>query len=95
MTPWPASKTAPTGRAWGSDMTAALLRLLISLVIVAIIYFGVRKIWTDWTRQFRAEDKAANDKARQRDLNERAKPGVIDLKRNKDGVFRPGDEDKR
>lgn len=76
-------------------MTGTFLRILILLVILAIVYFGVRKIWNDWTKQFRAEDKAAKDKARQRDLNERAKHGVIDLKRSKDGVFRPGDEDER
>jgi hypothetical protein len=70
-------------------MTAFLLRLLIIAIVAAFIYFGVRRIWRDWTRQFRAEDKAIHD----RDIKERDAPGVITLKRDKDGTFRPPDDD--
>jgi hypothetical protein len=70
-------------------MTAFLLRLLVIAIVAAFIYFGVRRIWRDWTRQFRAEDKAIHD----RDIKERDAPGVITLKRDKDGTFRPPDDD--
>jgi hypothetical protein len=69
-------------------MTWILLRILIFAVIGGMIYLGVRKIWRDWKNQFRAEDKAKH----QRDLQERARPDVITLERDKDGTFRPPDE---
>lgn len=69
----------------GLRMSAAFLRIVIFLVIAAALYFGLRSIWRDFSGQFRAEDK----QRRQRDLRERQRPDVIDLKRNKDGVFRP------
>lgn len=69
-------------------MTAMILRLILFAVIGVAIYWGVRKIWRDWTNQFRDEDKAR----RQRDLAERARPGVITLERDKDGTFRPPDQ---
>ena len=72
-------------------MTAIILRILLFAVIAAIMYWGVRKIWRDWTGQFRAEDKAKH----QRDLKERARPDVITLERDKDGTFRPPDQDPR
>ena len=61
------------------------------------IYLGIRKIWRDWTGQFKADDEEAQRLRRERDLRERAQPGVIDLKRDKDGTFRPGegDQDRR
>jgi hypothetical protein len=70
-------------------MTAFVLRLVVILIVVGAVYFGVRRIWRDWTKQFRAEEKAIRD----RDLKEREQPGVITLKRDKDGTFRPpGDQ---
>jgi hypothetical protein len=68
-------------------MTSVLLRLVVIAIIAGFIYFGLRRIWRDWTRQFRAEDKAIHD----RDVKERDAPGVITLKRDKDGTFRPPD----
>lgn len=76
-------------------MTAILLRLLIFAVIGIAIYLGVRKIWRDWTQQFKSDDEETRRLRRERDLRERQQPGVIDLKRDKDGTYRPGDEDKR
>lgn len=76
-------------------MTAYLLRIIIFAVIGIAIYLGVRKIWRDWTGQFKAEDEEARRLRRERDLREREQPGVIDLKRDADGTFRPGDDDKR
>ncbi|WP_240232482.1 hypothetical protein [Devosia lacusdianchii] len=76
-------------------MTAILLRVLIFAIIGIAIYLGIRKIWRDWTKQFKAEDDEARRLRRERDLRERQQPGVIDLKRDKDGTFRPGDDDKR
>ena len=54
-------------------MTSVLLRLLVIAIIAGAIYLGVRRIWRDWTRQFRAEDKAIHD----RDLKERDGKKVI------------------
>ena len=68
-------------------MTGLLLRLLVIALIAGAIYVGVRRIWRDWTKQFRSEEKALHD----RDLQERARPDVITLKRDKDGTFRPPD----
>jgi hypothetical protein len=72
-------------------LTGVLLRIIIILLIAGAIYLGVRRIWRDVTKQFRAEEKAIHD----RDLKEREQPGVITLKRDKDGTFRPPDNDNR
>jgi hypothetical protein len=69
-------------------MSGILIKVLIFLVIAAAIGFGIRRIWRDWQGQFRAQDKARQ----QRDLNERRRPDVITLERDKDGTFRPPDE---
>ena len=76
-------------------MTGMLLRVIVFVAIGLAIYLGLRKIWRDWTGQFKAEDEEARRLRRERDLRERAQPGVIDLKRDEDGTFRPGDDDKR
>ena len=68
-------------------MSALVLRLIIFVVIFGAIYLGVRRIWRDWTSQFRAEEKAIHD----RDVKERDGPGVITLERGVDGTFRPPD----
>ena len=73
-------------------VTAILLRILVLAVIFGAIYFGVRRIWRDWQKQFKAEEKEIH----QRDLEERKRPDVITLKRDADGTFRPPErEDKR
>lgn len=73
-------------------MTGTLLRILLFVAIGLAIFWGLRRIWRDWKGEFKAIDKAK----RARDLNERARPDVITLKRDKDGTFRPGDDpDKR
>jgi hypothetical protein len=70
-------------------MTALLLRLVIFAVIGIALFWGARKIWRDWTGAFRAEDKARLDRDRaERDKMKRA-DGMITLKRDKDGKFRP------
>ena len=76
-------------------MSAFLIRIRIFAVVGIAIYLGVRKIWRDWTGQFKSDDDEARRLRRERDLRERDQPGVIDLKRDKDGTFRPGDDDKR
>ncbi len=70
-------------------MTGFLLRLIIIAGIAIAIYLGVRRIWRDWTKQFRVEEKQIHD----RDLKERDAPGVITLERGKDGTFRPPSND--
>ena len=72
-----------------------LLRILIFVVLAIFIYLGVMKIWRDWTHQFKSEDEESRRLRRERDLRERQQPGVIDLKRDEDGRFRPEDDDKR
>lgn len=76
-------------------MSAFLIRILIFAIVGIAIYLGIRRIWRDWTSQFKADDEEARRLRRERDLRERDEPGVIDLKRDKDGTFRPGDDDKR
>ncbi|MHA6691836.1 hypothetical protein [Devosia sp. A449] len=75
-------------------MTGMLLRVLIFAIIGLVIWLGLRKIWRDWTGQFKADDEEARRLRRERDQRERAQPGIIDLKRDEDGTFRPGDDDK-
>lgn len=72
-------------------MTAILLRIIIIALIVGAISAGLRRIWRDWTNQFKADDRAIRD----RDLRERDAPGVITLTRDKDGTFRPPGNDNR
>lgn len=76
-------------------MSGILLRLILFAVIGLAIYLGVRRIWRDWTAKFKADDEETRRLRRERDLREREKPGVIELKRDKDGTYRPGDDDKR
>jgi flagellar biosynthesis/type III secretory pathway M-ring protein FliF/YscJ len=68
-------------------------RVILITVIALAIFIGLRKIWKDWTGQFKAEDEEAKRLRRERDLRERAEPGVIELKRDEDGTFRPEDRD--
>lgn len=72
------------------SMSYVLLRIVIFAIIGLAIFLGARRIWRDWTGQFKAVDQARRD----RDLRERKRPDVIDLKRNKDGVYRPGGRDE-
>jgi hypothetical protein len=70
-------------------MSYMIIRVLVILLIAGGIYLGIRRIWRDWTGQFKAVDEAR----RKRDLKERKRADVIDLKRNDDGIFRPGDDE--
>jgi hypothetical protein len=73
-------------------MSAILLRIIIYVAIAGFIYYGFRRIVRDFKNTFRSDDKARHA----RDLNERQRPDVIDLKRDRDGIFRPpGDETPR
>jgi hypothetical protein len=72
-------------------MTGTIIRILIFAAIILAIIWGVRKIWRDWQGQFKAVDKERHE----RDLKERQRPDVITLKRDKDGKFRPPEDDRR
>ena len=73
-------------------MSTILLRIIIYVAIAGFIYYGFRRIVRDFKNTFRNDDKARHA----RDLNERQRPDVIDLKRDRDGIFRPpGDETPR
>ena len=72
-------------------MTGMLLRAVVLALIFGAIWWGIRRIWRDWTKQFRAEETEIH----QRDLEERKRPDVITLKRDADGTFRPPDDDTR
>lgn len=76
-------------------MTALLLRVVLFVVLGLMVYLGIRRIWRDWTGKFNADEQEARRLRRERDLREREQPGVIDLKRDSDGTFRPGEDDKR
>ncbi|KQN77581.1 hypothetical protein DevBK_10080 [Devosia sp. BK] len=71
------------------------LRILIFAALAVIVYLGVRRIWRDWTSKFDNDAEDAKRLRRERDLAERQRPDVIDLKRDKDGTFRPNDRDDR
>ena len=73
-------------------MSAALLRILVFAIVGIAIWLGFRKIWRDWTSKFKADEAEEHRLRRERDLRERQLPGVIDLKRDEDGTFRPGDK---
>jgi hypothetical protein len=72
-------------------MTAIILRIVVIGLIGGAIYVGLRRIWRDWTSQFKAEEKAIHE----RDLAERTRPDVITLERDKDGTFRPPGNDNQ
>lgn len=76
-------------------MTGMLLRVLIFFIIGLVIWLGLRKIWRDWSSQFKADDEEVRRLRRERDQRERAQPGIIELKRDDDGTFRPDEDDKR
>ena len=65
-------------------MSALALKVLLFVALGLAIFLGVRRIWRDWRKQFKALDKADHE----RDLRERARPDVVTLKRSEDGVFR-------
>ena len=69
-------------------MTGTLFKILIFVAIGLLLFWGVRRIWRDWTGEAKRLDTAV----RERDQRERARPDVITLKRDKDGTFRPGDD---
>lgn len=73
-----------------------LLRILLFVGLGLLIYFGVRRIWMDWSKKFKNDDEQARVARRERDLAERQRPDVIDLKQDEDGTYRPKDRtDKR
>ena len=69
-----------------------LLRILLFTALAVLIYFGVRRIWKDWTGKFDADAAEAKRLRRERDLAERQRPDVIDLRRDDDGTYRPDDD---
>lgn len=69
------------------------LKVIIPVLILLFIYLGVRRIWRDWTGQFRQDEADERSRRRTRDLAERQRPDVIDLKRDQDGTFRPNGRD--
>ena len=64
---------------------AILLRIIVFVAIGLAIWLGVRRIWRDW----RGHYKSIDERRHKRDVQERARPDVIDLKRGEDGTFRP------
>ncbi|MBE7733803.1 hypothetical protein [Devosia faecipullorum] len=70
-----------------------LLRILLIIGLVLLIYFGLRRIWLDWSGKFKKDEEDARLARRERDLAERQRPDVIELKRDEDGTYRPGGKD--
>lgn len=70
-----------------------LLRILLFTFLALLIYFGVRRIWKDWSGKFNADAEEAKRLRRERDLADRQRHDVIDLKRDDDGTFRPNGRD--
>jgi len=72
-------------------MTGLILRVLFFAAIGIAIWWGVRKIWRDWSGAFKAEDRARLDRDRAEREQMKRNDGMITLKRDKDGKFRPED----
>jgi hypothetical protein len=74
-----------------------LLRILIITALGLMVYFGIRRIWKDWTNKFDTDAAEEKRLRHERDLAERQRPDVIDLRRGNDGTFRPdaSKDDKR
>lgn len=70
-----------------------LLRILLFVGLGLLIYFGIRRIWKDWSNKFNHDAEEAKRIARERDKIERQRPDVIDLKRGDDGTYRPKGKD--
>jgi hypothetical protein len=68
-----------------------LLRILLFVALALFVYFGIRRIWKDWSNKFNQDAEEAKRLARERDKIERQRPDVIDLKRGDDGTYRPRD----
>ena len=68
-----------------------LLRILLFVALALFVYFGIRRIWKDWSNKFNQDAEEAKRLARERDRIERQRPDVIDLKRGDDGTYRPRD----
>lgn len=66
-------------------MSGVLLKVVIYVIIFSAIYFGIKRIIGDWKAKFSEMD----EQKKARDQRERQRPDVIDLRRGKDGVFRP------
>lgn len=73
-----------------------LLRILLFTFLAVVIYFGVRRIWKDWSAKINGDAERAKQLRRERDLAERERPDVIELEQDKDGTYRPKNKnDKR
>lgn len=70
-------------------MSAVLFRLLVYAIIFGALYFGLRRIVRDWRDRFKQMDEEQH----QRDLKERERPDVIELKQDDDGIYRPSGRD--
>ena len=71
-------------------MSGIILRILLYIIIFALIYFGVKRIILDWKEKFNHIDK----QARERDKEMRKRDDVVELKKDKDGIFRPKKPDE-
>lgn len=71
-------------------MSAIFLRLLVYAIIIGAIYFGIKRIINDWRQRFKSMD----EQTRERDLNERERPDVVDLQPDDDGVYRADKDEK-
>ena len=72
-------------------MTAILLRIVIYVAIAAFVWFGVRRLWRDFTAPFRGGQAAPGPAPK---VDQRKSPDVIELERGADGVYRPPGEGK-
>ena len=65
-----------------------LLRIIVLIAVLAIIIYGLRVIRRNVNDFINKDDE---DKLR-RDREDRERGGIVDLKQDDDGVFRPEDE---
>lgn len=70
-----------------------LLRILVFIVLGLLIFFGIRKIWRDWSGHIKKLVQTERAEVRARNEADRRQPDVIELKRSEDGTYRPRDKD--
>jgi ABC-type nickel/cobalt efflux system permease component RcnA len=72
-----------------------LLRIIIIAFIGMLIFLGIRRIWRDWSGHFKKVAHEERAEVRARNEQERRQPDVIELKRDRDGTYRPDDDNPR
>jgi hypothetical protein len=64
-----------------------MYRILFFAAVIGLVLWGLRSILRDWRDRFMQDDAARL----KRDRAEAKRPDIISLRKDQDGVYRPGD----